>query len=631
MVSACAMSTSRIGARIGLATPRWPRSRFRRRPPRPTSCRAEDGLRAIHRRPRSPARRCAACRTDAEGRLWLEIPGGARFELITSTDRSRHRESRRRRVPPLRRDAVRCGTRRSVRFPISTAYRRRRVHAAVPAPPRPRVRRRPRADPAVAGRAQPLVVEQQHAEFDPRAGPRRPVRADARTTAAGWAEYRSIARHRRRGASFSAASAPREPPARDLRRGLPRPVRRADRATTRGTIENAALAAPRGARARALHARLAGRGRSRPPPRSRRTPIPSTRRGQRSRRGGAAAPLDVSDAHGRRVLARPMPGAATPAWSWTGRVGAAAWPQETYALPRGGPAARRCRRPLARAASARAARYGGWSPRLTHAAHWKIVELEVAPERAGCARHRSRRSCDRVEHRARDGGDHDPDAGVALGPRPRPTASPRPPRRPRRSAACSGHEHGDVVAARSGAASDPTRARQRHRVGQHQAQPSRCVDATTRSRRPGARAGRRGPHVVANLHRRRRSCPSADRTTRRAAATARRARSGASPACRVARLFWRAARTDRRAARRLHTRPLCEAWRRDRCRSSSAVAAEATGARRPPAARAAATSRGSTRRRVGSEGTARQRIRTAAAIAARRRSLSSAPGGSCAT
>jgi hypothetical protein len=252
------------------------------------------------------------CRTDAEGRLWLEIPGGARFELITSTADPDIANPGDGAFHPF--DAVEVDAALAqVDFDLDG------VRADVFMLPYPR---RHGLDSA----AGPGVIllspgvravsrEQQHAEVTHELGHVVQYALMPDDDVARWNVYRSI-RGISDAATFSAASVhanrPHEIFAEDFRVLFGGPT-----ANYSGTIENAALADPRavpGLRSFIL-------GFARPVTAGRLEASPNPARGAlRFRRAGATeAPLDVFDAQGRRVATlAALPGAAGTEWSWTG-------------------------------------------------------------------------------------------------------------------------------------------------------------------------------------------------------------------------------------------------------------------------------------------------------------------------
>jgi hypothetical protein len=252
------------------------------------------------------------CHTDADGRLWLEIPGGARFELITST------------ADP---DIANPGD--GAFHPFDAAevdaalaqvdYDLDGVRADVFVLPYPR---RHGLDSAagpgvilLSPGVRPVSREQQHAEVTHELGHVVQYALMPDDDVAGWSAYRSL-RGITDASTFSAASVhanrPHEIFAEDFRVLFGGPT-----ANYSGTIENATLADPRavpGLRSFFL-------GFARPITAGRLTASPNPARGalRFHRAGATAALLDVFDAQGRRVATlAASPGPDGTEWRWAG-------------------------------------------------------------------------------------------------------------------------------------------------------------------------------------------------------------------------------------------------------------------------------------------------------------------------
>lgn len=254
------------------------------------------------------------CRRDAAGRLWLEIPGGARFELVTSTadpvianpgDGSFH---------PFDLAEVRAAL-SEVRFPLAG------VSADVFILPYPR---RHGLSSAAGHRlillspgVRPIPRGQQHAEFVHELGHvvQRALLPDH--DAAGWEAYRAL-----RGIDDPAYSAaaphadrPHEIFAEDFR-----VLFGGATADPSGTVENPRIRSPRSVPG--LDRFLLGlAGPAAPGPDRLTASREPGRAGLRFARAGIiAAPLDLYDVAGRRLATlEPAPVAGGVEWRWDGR------------------------------------------------------------------------------------------------------------------------------------------------------------------------------------------------------------------------------------------------------------------------------------------------------------------------
>ena len=277
------------------------------------------------------------CRTDADGVLWLCLPGGARFELVTSTadpvitnpgDGSFH---------PFEAAEVRAAL-GGVRYPLAG------VAADVFVLPYPR--RTGLASAASPGLillspgVYPLPAQQQHAELTHELGHVVQYAHMPDADAADWGAYRAL-----RGITdatvYSAASEhadrPHEIFAEDFRALFGDAL-----ATATGTIENATLAPPAQVTGLAdFMLRLSG---SRLAVTLGARPNPTRGNVVFSRSGLATVALDLFDLSGRRVATlAPQAAGGMVRWSWDGRdaSGRRAGPGVVFARARDGSATAR--------------------------------------------------------------------------------------------------------------------------------------------------------------------------------------------------------------------------------------------------------------------------------------------------
>ena len=255
------------------------------------------------------------CRSDG-GRLYLELPGGSRWELITSTtdpaitnpgDGAFHAFERSEVYDALA----------QVRFPLH------QVSAEVFILPYPRrLSLESAAGPGLillSPGVRPLSREHQHSEFIHELGHVVQYALLPDADAAGWAAY---ARMRgiddpRFNASAPHADRPHEIWAEDFRALFGDAS-----ATSNGTIENASLSYP--TQVQGLQSFMQDLAASASSPAPSRLTASSFAWGavSFSRGGSQASTLDVYDASGRRLASlSPAPGAGGVSWSWDGRDG----------------------------------------------------------------------------------------------------------------------------------------------------------------------------------------------------------------------------------------------------------------------------------------------------------------------
>ena len=272
------------------------------------------------------------CARDTDNRLWLTLPSGTRFELVTSTsdpaifnpgDGAFHTFD----VSEVR------GALASLDFPLA------RIHADVFLLPYPR--RSGLESAAGAGLillspgVQPLSREQQHAEFIHELGHvvHRALMPDS--GAATWNDYRAmrgIADPSRFGNAAAHANRPHEIFAEDFRALFGGAL-----ANYSGSIENSTITQPAqvaglktfmlALAGEPLHVALGA------------TPNPARGGVQFSRGGAAVVALDVFDTQGRRVVSlAPASADGNVRWNWDGRNthGAASGAGVFYARPRDG-------------------------------------------------------------------------------------------------------------------------------------------------------------------------------------------------------------------------------------------------------------------------------------------------------
>ena len=253
------------------------------------------------------------CSRDTEGRLWLALPSGARFELVTSTSDPAIFNPGDGVFHPYDGAEVRAAL-ASLDFPLA------RIRADVFLLPFPR-----RSGPESAAGAglillspgvRPLSREQQHAEFIHELGHvvHRALMPDSSATT--WGDYRSL-----RGITdahvFAAAAAhanrPHEIFAEDFRALFGGAL-----ANYSGSIENASITRPSDvAGLKSFMLTLAG-----PHVEVSLGAQPNPSRGgvQFARPGSVTVMMDVFDAQGRRVVAlAPLAVGGAVRWNWDGR------------------------------------------------------------------------------------------------------------------------------------------------------------------------------------------------------------------------------------------------------------------------------------------------------------------------
>ncbi len=253
------------------------------------------------------------CRTDADGVLWLELPDGARFELVTSTADPAIRNPGDGAFHPFDPIEVRAAL-DGVAFPLG------RVGADVFLLPYPRrAGLESAAGPGLvllAPGVMPLTHEHQHAEFVHELGHVVQYARMPDTDAQDWEAYRAlrgIADLSRFSAGAPHADRPHEIFAEDFRALFGDPL-----ATYSGTIENAWLTPP--AQVPGLREFILGLEGDRA--RASLTAFPNPTRGtvSFSRAGGTARPMELFDLGGRRIVSlAPTVGPAGTTWSWDRR------------------------------------------------------------------------------------------------------------------------------------------------------------------------------------------------------------------------------------------------------------------------------------------------------------------------
>ena len=272
------------------------------------------------------------CRSEG-GRLFLELPGGSRWELITSTTDPAITNPGDGAFHAFERSEVNAAL-AEVRFPIH------HVSAEVFILPYPRrLSLESAAGPGLillSPGVRPLSREHQHSEFVHELGHVVQYSLLPDADAAGWNAY---ARMRgidaaRFNASAPHADRPHEIWAEDFRALFGGPS-----ATRNGTIENASLSYP--TEVQGLQAFMQDLAAAAPGASSSRLTASSFAWGATSfsRPGSRAATLDVYDASGRRLASlTPAVGASGVSWSWDGRdaSGRAVRGAVVFARPRDG-------------------------------------------------------------------------------------------------------------------------------------------------------------------------------------------------------------------------------------------------------------------------------------------------------
>lgn len=256
------------------------------------------------------------CRADAEGRLWLELPGGTRQELVTSLSDPAISNQGDGRFHPFDEPEVRSAL-AAVSFPLG------RVSAEIFILPFPRRGGlESAAGPGLillSPGVWPLSPEHQHAEFTHELGHVVQYALLPDADVERWNVYRRL-----RGIDDAAifaptgahADRPHEIFAEDFRMLFGDPL-----ANYSGSIENARLALPDGIAG--LERFMLDLGEGAPLPAAL-SGFPNPARGPVlfSRPGGVAAHLELFDLSGRRVAAvAPDVAAGIVSWSWDGRGG----------------------------------------------------------------------------------------------------------------------------------------------------------------------------------------------------------------------------------------------------------------------------------------------------------------------
>ena len=179
------------------------------------------------------------CKSDSQGTLWLELPGGSRFELVTSPYDSGVANPGDGSFHPFDEAEVRAAL-------AQVKSSARGIHADVFLLPYPRRR----GLDSAAGRelillapgVRPIPSEQQHSQFTHELGHVIQYALMPDHDSEQLAALPAAARDHRRVGLLRRQHA-RRPAARDLRRGLPRAVRRCVRQLL-GSIENSTLLEP---------------------------------------------------------------------------------------------------------------------------------------------------------------------------------------------------------------------------------------------------------------------------------------------------------------------------------------------------------------------------------------------------
>ncbi len=251
-----------------------------------------------------------------EGRLWLLLPGGARYELVTSTSDPAIANPGDGSFHPFEETQVRAAL-AALRCPIG------RVCADVFLLPYPRrAGLESGAGPQLillSPGVRPLTPEHQHAEFTHELGHVVQYARMPDAAVADWARYREL-----RGITDVAvynesaphADRPHEIFAEDFRALIGGSL-----ATYSGTVENPDLAPPASvAGLEDFMRELAGETRLAPDRGLACFPNPSSEAVSFAGAGGEAGPLDVYDLAGRRVaVLPPVAAAGAVTWRWDGR------------------------------------------------------------------------------------------------------------------------------------------------------------------------------------------------------------------------------------------------------------------------------------------------------------------------
>ena len=272
------------------------------------------------------------CVTDPDGRVWLTLPGGTRYELVTSTADPAIGNPGDGAFHPFEPAEVRA-TLAALSFPIAG------LRADVFLLPYPR--RGGVESAAGAGLillspgVRPLSRAQQHAEFVHELGHvvHRALLPDSDVVAwNGYRALRGIADATVFASGAAHANRPHEIFAEDFRALFGDAL-----ANYSGSIENASI--PRPSDVAGLRELLLSLAASPVAVAAAAQPNPSRGPVQFARHGGAAVPLDVFDALGRRVASlAPQSAGEDVHWSWdgSGAHGRAAGPGVYYARPRDG-------------------------------------------------------------------------------------------------------------------------------------------------------------------------------------------------------------------------------------------------------------------------------------------------------
>lgn len=270
-----------------------------------------------------------------DGRLWLVLPGGGRFELVTSTTDEAIANPGDGSFHPFEEAQVRAAL-AALSYPIGN------LGADVFLLPYPRrAGLESAAGPGLvllSPGVRPLTAEHQHAEFVHELGHviqyARMPDADTDT----WARYRQI-----RGiteVSVYNATAPHADRPHEIFAEDFRSLFGGSLANYSGTIENSSLAAPASVAGLSDFMRdLVGRSGPAAGGALACFPNPSIEGVTFARTGGAAAMLDLYDLHGRRVATvPPVAAASTWSWRWDGRdqAGAPLGAGVFFARPRDG-------------------------------------------------------------------------------------------------------------------------------------------------------------------------------------------------------------------------------------------------------------------------------------------------------
>jgi len=253
------------------------------------------------------------CAPDSVGRLWLTLPGGARYELVTTTSDPAILNPGDGAFHPFDESVVREAL-AGVRYPVAG------LRAEVFLLPYPRREGlESAAGPGLvllSPGVRPLSRERQHAEFVHELGHVVHHALLADSDAQGWGSYRTLRAIQdpdRYSQTAAHAYRPHEIFAEDFRALFGDAL-----ANYSGTIENAALAPPASVSGlRDFMLALAG---VTPAQALQAAPNPARGAVEFSAALGHAAPLDLFDAQGRRVATlEPTAGSGSTRWSWNGR------------------------------------------------------------------------------------------------------------------------------------------------------------------------------------------------------------------------------------------------------------------------------------------------------------------------